>query len=144
MAEGKYSKYVIEEPITFSVFKEVTSPQFLVSGERNLEGLDFTMGWSFLTEPFIMIPQAHKHDYNQIIGFIGGNPVDIRDFGAEVEMSLGDEEEKYIVTSTTFFYIPKGLTHGPLNVKTVNKPIMFIDVVLSPGAAGAGGRPPAK
>ncbi len=144
MAESKYGKYVTQDPIVFSVFKEVTAPQFLIHGERNLDGYPYTMGWSLLTEPFIMIPRSHKHDYDQIICFMGGDPKDIRNFDAVVEFGLGEEEEIQVITSTSFVWIPKGLAHGPLNIKAVNKPIMFIDVVLSPSAAGAGGRPPAK
>jgi len=144
MAESKYGKHVTQDPIVFSVFKEVTAPQFLIHGERNLGGYPYTMGWSLLTEPFIMVPTSHAHDYDQIICFMGGDPKDIRNFDAVVEFGLGEEEEIQVITSTSFVWLPKGLAHGPLNIKTVNKPIMFIDVVLSPSAAGAGGGPPAK
>ncbi len=137
MSEGKYSKYVRKDSIVFSVFKEVPAPQFQILGERHLEGTPLTVGWSFLTEPLLMIPKSHKHDdYNQIICFIGGDPNDIRNFGAVVEFSLGEEEEVQVITSTSFIWIPKGLVHGPLNIKTVNKPIMFMDIVMSETQAG--------
>jgi hypothetical protein len=144
MTEGKYAKYVTKDPIVFSVFKEVTSPQFFIGGEKNLGGLPFTMGWSLLTQPFTMVPKSHKHDYDQIICFIGGDPVDIRNFDALAEFGLGEEEEIQTITSTSFVFVPKGLMHGPLYIKKVNKPIMFIDVVLAQGAAPAGGRPAEK
>ena len=84
-----------------------------------------------------MIPKSHKHDdYNQIIAFIGGDPYDIRNFGAEVEFSLGEEEEVQVIDSTSFVWIPKGLMHGPLNIKKIEKPIMFMDIVMSPTQAG--------
>jgi len=134
MAEMKYEKYIVKEPFTKSIFKEVVAPQFLISGERDCGGANFTLGWSFLTEPFLMVGDAHTHDFDQIICFLGGNPMDITDFGAEVEMYLGEEGEKYIIDSSSFVYVPKGLAHCPLNIKVVNKPIMFIDVVLAPRA----------
>ena len=137
MAEGKYDKYVRRDSIVFSVFKEVPAPQFQILGERHLENTPLTVGWSFLTEPLLMIPKSHKHDdYNQIIAFIGGDPYDIRNFGAEVEFSLGEEEEVQVINSTSFVWIPKGMVHGPLNIKTVNKPIMFMDIVMSTTQAG--------
>jgi hypothetical protein len=48
-----------------------------------------------------------------------------------VEFSLGEEEEVQVITSTSFVWIPRGLAHGPLNIKTVNKPIMFMDIVMN-------------
>jgi hypothetical protein len=131
MAERKYSEYVKQDTIVFSVFKEVPAPQFQILGERHLEGAPLTVGWSLLIEPFIMIPKSHKHDYNQIICFMGGDPNDIRNFDAVVEFSLGEEEEVQVITSTSFVWIPRGLAHGPLNIKTVNKPIMFMDIVMN-------------
>ncbi|UCD10160.1 MAG: hypothetical protein JSU79_05850, partial [Dehalococcoidales bacterium] len=98
----------------------------------------FSAGWSCLTEPFTMIPSSHSHDYDQIIGFTGGNAEDIRDFGAVVEFGLGEEEEIHVITQSTFIWVPKGLLHGPLYIKEVNKPIMFIDFVMDSTAGGAG------
>ena len=138
MAEGKYSRYIRQDSIVFSVFKEVPAPQFQILGERHLEDAPLTLGWSFLTEPLLMIPKSHKHDYNQIICFIGGDPYDIRKFDAVVEFSLGEEEEVQIIDSTSFVWIPAGLAHGPLNIKTLNKPIGFMDIVMQSTQAGVG------
>ena len=138
MAESKYSKYVNREWITWSVFKEVPAPQFLVSGQQHLGGYPFSMGWSLLTEPFTMVPSSHSHDYDQVICFTGGDPHDIRKFDALIEFGLGEEEEIQVITSSTFIWIPKGLAHGPLHVKEINEPVMFIDVVMDPVAGGAG------
>jgi hypothetical protein len=132
MAKMKYDKYIIKEPFAKSIFKEVVAPQFYISGARNCNGANFSLGWSFLTEPFLMVGEAHKHDFDQIICFLGGNPMNIKDFDAEVELYLGEEKEKYIIDSSSFVYVPKGMMHCPLNVKRVTKPIMFIDVVLAP------------
>jgi hypothetical protein len=140
MAKSKYSKYVHEEWITTSVFKEVPAPQLLIVGEKHLDGLPFSFGWSLLTEPFTMVPHSHKHDYDQIVCFTGGNPLDVRDFGAVVEFGLGEEEEIQVITKTTFIWIPKGLYHGPLRIKSVTKPIGFIDMVMDKTAAGAGNK----
>jgi len=134
MSETRYGNYIIKGPIGKSVFKEVPAPQFNISGERHLNGANFTLGWSYLTEPFLMVGQAHTHEFDQIICFMGGNPMDITEFDAEVELHLGEEQEKHIINSTSFCYIPGGLMHCPLNVKTINKPIMFIDIVLAPRA----------
>ena len=138
MAESKYSKYVNENWITWSVFKEVPAPQFLISGHQHLGDYPFSMGFSLLTEPFTMVPSSHSHNYDQVICFFGGNPQDIRDFGGVIEFGLGEEEEIQVITTSTFIWVPKGLSHGPLHVKEINKPVMFIDVVMDPVAGGAG------
>jgi len=82
-----------------------------------------------------MVAEAHTHDFDQIIFFLGGDPSNVTEFGAEVEMSLGEPLEKHIINYTSCVYIPAGLMHCPLNIVTVNKPIMFIDITLSPGAS---------
>ena len=37
-------------------------------------------------------------------------------------------DAKYIITTTTVVYVPRG---GPLNFKRVDKPVMFINVPLT-------------
>jgi hypothetical protein len=57
--------------------------------------------------------------------------MNFRDFGAEVELVMGKEGEKHVITSTTFVYIPKGLLHCPLVFKKVDRPIMFGHVMFT-------------
>jgi hypothetical protein len=78
-----------------------------------------------------MVGDAHTHDFDQLIFFLGGDPSNIGEFGAEVEMYL--DNKKHTINYTSCVYIPAGLLHGPLDVKIINRPIMFIDVTLSPG-----------
>ena len=42
---------------------------------------------------------------------IESDPMDYKDFGAEVELYLGEEGEKHLITQTTFVYVPKELIH---------------------------------
>ena len=131
MAETKYGKYIIREPLEKSVFEQIVAPQLQISGERDCEGANFSMGWSYITQPFLMVDEAHTHDFDQILCFIGEDPKDVMAFDAEIELSLGEEVEKQIIDTTSVVYIPKGLRHCPLNITKVNKPFMFIDMVLS-------------
>jgi hypothetical protein len=64
----------------------------------------------------------------------GGNPMNFKDFGAEVELVMGEgeEAEKYTITSTTWVYVPKNLPHCPLNFKKVDRPIMFGHIMFAP------------
>lgn len=134
MAEHKkHGEYILELTTNKSMYKQIIADQLAVAGARDLNNANFSMGWSYLTEPFLMVAEAHTHDFDQIIFFLGGDPGNVGDFGAEVEMSLGENQEKYIINYTSCVYIPAGLLHCPLDVKKVNKPIMFIDITLSPG-----------
>jgi hypothetical protein len=58
--------------------------------------------------------------------------MDFKDFGAEVELEMGEEAEKHIINTTTWVYIPAGLLHCPLIFKKVDKPIMFGHVMFAP------------
>jgi hypothetical protein len=62
----------------------------------------------------------HVHDFDELIGFYGNNPKNPDDLGGEVEETLGDE--KYIITKSCIIFIPKGLKHGPLIIRRVDRP----------------------
>jgi hypothetical protein len=49
-----------------------------------------------------------------------------------VELWLGEEQEKHIIDATSVVHIPKGLIHGPLIYRRVDKPIIFVDAFLAP------------
>jgi hypothetical protein len=125
MAEGKYSKYFIKDPVKDGKFAPI------LYYHSEFPGTDFTIRWHYITEPWLMDEKPHSHDFDQFSFFIGGNPMDITDFGAEVETYLGEEGEKYIINTTTILYIPKGLIHAPLNFKRIDRPIMFMNIPLT-------------
>ena len=132
MAEGKYGKHIIDAPIMQSVmFPQITAPQINAFGAEHFMGIEFTMNWSYLTEPFLMVDSSHSHDFDQVICFIGGDPLNIREFGGEVEIYFGEEKEKHVITSSSYIVVPRGVVHGPLNIKRVDKPIMYMDFPLT-------------
>jgi len=127
----KHGKYITELPTGYSLYKQVTAPQIGVFGGRDLGGANFSLGWSFLTEPFLMVAEAHKHDFDQLILFFGGDPFHIGEFGGEVEIWV--DKKKNIITYPACVFIPAGVMHCPLNIRKVNKPFMFMDITFSPG-----------
>lgn len=58
--------------------------------------------------------------------------MDFSDFGAEVELVMGEEGEKHIINTTTWVFIPKGVLHCPLDFKRVDKPLMFGHIMFAP------------
>lgn len=135
----KYDKYVIREPLYRGRF----APILHVCGEDHQCGGDVCPGSTFpsfpveqtlmcITEPLEMKAQLHAHDYDQLLYFIGSNPRNLYDFDAEIEITLGEEKEKQVITTSSIVYIPKGMLHCPINFKLVNKPIIFMHLSFSP------------
>jgi hypothetical protein len=88
-----------------------------------------------------MITQPHKHEFPQYLHFFSANTDDAIDFDAEIEITLGEEREKHIITSPTAVYVPAGLDHGPLNFKKINKPVLFVDIAVTGTYSRVGNTP---
>jgi len=131
-AATKYGKYIIKEPLGKANHAEVPGPVLKMTGEKDCNGAPLVMVCECITKPFLMVKDGHVHDFNQFLVFLGGNPQNMKEFGAEVELSLGDEGEKHIINTSAIVYVPKGLRHCPLNFKKVDKPIIFMDIGLTP------------
>ncbi len=126
--ETKYGKYIISKDIYRTIPKEYAGTS-LVSHNDELKA-DVSMGYHCVTKP-ILFNETHTHNNEEILCFIGGNPLDITDFGAEIEMSMGPEHEKHVITQTACVSIPANLAHCPLNIKKVDKPIVFLEISLT-------------
>jgi hypothetical protein len=143
MAESKYSKYVLKEPWGKPhSFQDPNSPVYIgIAQEVPIKGWDepFTQVLRPIYKPFKMIPNGHKHNTAEILYFIGGNPMDFKEFGAEVELVMGEgaDAETIVINKTTWVYVPRKLMHCPLEFKKVDKPIMFGHIMFSPTYASA-------
>ena len=131
MTETKYGKYIIKRPVGKSVFEQITAPEVQISGQNDLKGSDFSMNWSYITQPFMMYDEACVYDFDRILYFIGEDPNEVTAFDAEIELFLGEEREKQLINTTSFVYITGGLKHCPLEIKRVGKPFLFIDMLFS-------------
>jgi len=130
MSEGKYGKYFIKNPTLEGKFcprLKFYSRDYPEVGEKN-----YSLMWNCITEPFFMVAEPHSHEFDQFLHFYGGNSQDITAFDAEVEISLGEEGEKHVITEPTVLHVPADMMHCPLNFKVVNKPIIFMNVALTP------------
>jgi uncharacterized RmlC-like cupin family protein len=65
--------------------------------------------------------KTHQHDYDEVIGFFGSNPENPHDLYAEAEVRLGDEV--HTVTKSCLIFVPKGVPHGPIDFKKMERPI---------------------
>ena len=74
------------------------------------------------------VPMMHSHDFHELLCFLGGNPENVDDLGAEISFCLGDEAEEYVINSATVISIPPGLKHGFIKVRKITNPIVFLEV----------------
>ena len=149
MPASRYDKYVVRKPaiVTGDYQDEIpdtdeipvsstvdTGPRVIFSPDRVPEGNsiieygiisgDVTIGDGFITEP-------HKHDYEEIFLFLGTDPGDTTDLGAEVEFWLGEgsERDKVIINTSSSIYVPSGLAHFPQIWRNVVRPVMTIVIM---------------
>jgi hypothetical protein len=65
--------------------------------------------------------EEHTHQFGELIGFYGLNHDDIMDIGADIEFWV--DSKKYNIKESFTAFIPAGITHGPLTIKNVKRPI---------------------
>ena len=130
MTAGKYVKYVTPLPIEPG---PIHGPWIDLQGE-NYENANCRFIYRFITKPVYMVPFPHSHDFEEFMMFFGSDPQDISDFDAEIEIYIGQgkDQEKYVITSPTVLFFPKGMSHCPLNFKKVDKTITMVIIALTP------------
>jgi hypothetical protein len=74
---------------------------------------------------------GHTHPFDECLVFAGLEPKDPNYLGAEVEISLGQENEKYVINIPSIVCVPKGLPHGPIVTKKVEKPFAHYSIGLA-------------
>jgi hypothetical protein len=128
MTSSKYDKYFVKEPI---LTRGGFFPVVVANGAQHFDGAEFSLRVHYIAEPGILVKEPHSHDFEQFYFFIGADLANIKEFEAEVEFSLGEECEKHIINVPTAVHVPAGMIHGPMNFKRIEKPIIFIDTLLS-------------
>ncbi len=89
---------------------------------------DCSIGYHCIAKP-MSFDHVHSHDFPEMLCFIGSNPLDITDLGAEVEFTLGGE--KHLINTAAVVSIPGGVEHCPIVIKKVTRPIIFLEVSLT-------------
>jgi hypothetical protein len=129
MSFGNYARYIRPAPIMREHNGELVPGYNFKSVYAHHGELqaDFTLGFHYMNEPY-RDAYPHVHDGHEILCFVGGDPRNMDDFDADIELALGEECERYPITCPSVVSIPPGLVHGPLEFKRVGKPVIFIEV----------------
>ena len=132
--QEEYGKYVLNElkmpanrPLS-EAYRQRATKVLWMDGENTPGAFNVNVTWLWKATDFNH-DEAHKHDYDEVIGFFGNDPERPNDLNAEVEFWL--EDEKYILEKSTLLWIPRGLTHCPLRVVSVKQPIFHFTTVRS-------------
>ncbi len=134
MAKAKYQKYVLKEPkVTLPPRKPTSVPAFGLSEElmSGIKKLDCNFNFVGILAPHVLVDPPHKHDCDEILFFISADPKNPVDLGGEVEIALGEEWEKHVITTSAIICLPKGLNHCPVYVKKVDRPFYFGHLLLA-------------
>jgi hypothetical protein len=135
MAESKYGKYVLREPKgTGSPPKKSTQVRALSLSEElaaGIGGVSCNFNFMGVVEPGLMADPPHKHEHDEFLFFIASDPKNVPNLGGEVEIALGEEWEKHVITTSAVICLPRGLQHCPIYVKKVDRPFYFGHIMLA-------------
>jgi hypothetical protein len=63
----------------------------------------FNLDCIFVTHPFLMVKEAHQNDFPHYFYLLASNHSDAAQLDAKIEFSLGEEQEKHVITQPTIF-----------------------------------------
>jgi hypothetical protein len=99
---------------------------------KEAAGFDFVMLYESMKRgPYRICPEPekpHAHPTTQIMCFLGTDPDDLSELGADFEICLGKEQEKFKFNKSTAILTPPFLPHWPGGVVRLKKPIIMADI----------------
>jgi hypothetical protein len=135
----RYGRYIITEPKPHAPppsDKSAEPPRARATQVVSLDDevspgafyADFVWLWS---GDLTMSPEPHAHDFDELIGIVGcsgsENP---RTVGADVSIAIGDE--KHSIKQSSLIFVPKGLTHCPLEFNNITQPVLCFTIGNAP------------
>lgn len=138
MAVSKYAHYIIQSPKVVNVayhpmenVKGVTFPDEIYLDSEMIPGAPvlIDIGWRFTIPDPDPVEWTHQHDFDEVLNFIGTDPENPHDLGAEVEVHIGGEV--HVITTTTSVFVPKGVPHCPLIHRRVDRPFLLVVVAMN-------------
>lgn len=128
MAESKYGKYIMRGTAGKESMPGVMPSVFGEPGDW--AGIKHRMKWEYISKP-VRLEEAHYHDFEEFLCFMGSNPRDKEDFGAEIEISMGKEGERQVINTPSVIVIPGGMAHSPINFKKVERPVIYCSIYMA-------------
>jgi hypothetical protein len=120
MTELQTAKYIRSNTTRPSYHAEVTAPIPVLRCDETFGDKRFWMYWKCIEKPYVDESETHKHDFDQYLVFLGGDPKNMLDLGGEVELTLSEDgvnKEVHTFTQYTTVYIRAGLYIVLLSIK---------------------------
>ena len=133
--EVDYEKYLVRRPV-YEQGPPVKNRQhptmtFMSSVQVPEVNHYVEFGWIYAMPD----PNPHifemTHDHDEIVLHIGGDPNNPEDLGGEIEFYVGGQPLTFNTTSAC--WVPKGLKHGPLTWKKVERPHLQMALLFNCG-----------
>lgn len=67
---------------------------------------------------------VHRHDHDEVLGFVGSDMENPNDLGAEIDIVI--DGKKTTITKTCFIHVPAGVEHGGLCFRKIDRPVFQI------------------
>jgi len=103
---------------------------------KDLEGMDVNFCWGIHKNPGTWLrgtgSGSPTHPKDEVLLFAGTDPSDINYLGAEIQIDMGPENERYVITEPTAVVVPADFPHGNIVTRWVDKPFGFL--LMSLGA----------
>jgi hypothetical protein len=134
MTGNSYKKYMIVNPLREAGknIKGISSPVMTYMSNDLVPGCNKYIDISWITgmpepNPHVM---EHLLDYDRVIFFVGSDPFNLEELGAEITYYLGGQEIR--LNTTSAIYIKKGVKHGPAIWNSFSRPHLEISVITGP------------
>ncbi|MFB0558921.1 MAG: hypothetical protein ACETVS_00055, partial [Dehalococcoidales bacterium] len=107
-------------------------PRMWMEG-KDMEGFNASFSFGFVKNTGVCHPLkgALVHPYDECLVFEGTDSSNILYLGAEVSIELGEEAEEHVFTEPSVVLIPKGMPHGPVTYRRVDRPIVHYHIGLA-------------
>jgi len=134
MAATAYGNYILTKPRIKPMVKEPAFRATFGLNEDLMAGIrkfDTNFNFVVVLTPHVLADPPHKHGCDEILFFIGMDPENPTDLGGEVEIALGDDWEKNIITTSAVICLPPGVNHCPMYVRKVTRPFYFGHLLMA-------------
>jgi hypothetical protein len=135
MTEINYEKNLVRKPVyeLGGWVKGRQAPIMTYMSNKLVPGCNIyiELGWIYdIPEPNPHILE-HSHDYEEVVLNIGGDPNNPEDLGAEIEFRIDNQPLTFDTTAAA--YVTKGIKHGPLTWKRLDRPHLLMPIIIGAG-----------
>ena len=133
MAKKEYAHLVKPLKVQKGPAGLYSEPRIWMEG-KDMEGFNASFSFGYVKKTGVCHPLegALVHPYDECLVFAGTDNSNILYLGAEVSIQLGEEGEEHIFNEPSVVLIPKGMPHGPVTYRRVDRPIAHYSIGLAP------------